>query len=142
MRFNQVDQCLARGPRPEPEDFAYIRDTFSTVISLEGLAEDAKEIAPVRPALLISRPILFWEIYVTGISQVAVDEVLQQIALSGGPCLVHCQHGEDRTGLVVAAYRVRMCGWDKSKAMVEALHFGYRRWANWGLNKTWDAFQP
>lgn len=135
-----VEGVLARSGRPQAGDYEYIRDTFHTVISLEGLKEDAKEIVPVRPALLISRPISFWEIYVTGIKQIALYEILQQIALSGGPCLVHCQHGEDRTGLIVATYRVTRCGWTKDVAWAEALRFGYRARLNFGLNRTWDKF--
>jgi protein tyrosine/serine phosphatase len=55
--------------------------------------------------------------------------------------LVHCEHGEDRTGLAIAAWRVRACKWTKEAAMAEALKYGYRRWLNYGLNKTWAAFQ-
>lgn len=36
-----------------------------------------------------------------------------------GPVLVHCMHGADRTGLMVAVYRVAIEGWSKEDAIRE-----------------------
>ncbi len=41
------------------------------------------------------------------------------------PVLVHCKLGHDRTGAVVAAYRVTVQGWSVDQAASEALRFGY-----------------
>jgi protein tyrosine/serine phosphatase len=42
-----------------------------------------------------------------------VDEAVKLIAAGGG-VLVHCSHGQDRTGTVVGAWRVRTQGWTKT----------------------------
>jgi protein tyrosine/serine phosphatase len=42
-----------------------------------------------------------------------------------GPVLLHCEHGADRTGLVVAMYRIVFQGWPKDAALDELLHGGY-----------------
>lgn len=41
------------------------------------------------------------------------------------PLLVHCRHGADRTGLVIAAYRVVVQGWTKDAAEREMIRGGY-----------------
>ena len=48
---------------------------------------------------------------------------------------VHCAHGQDRTGLVVAVYRVRH-GWTKAQAQAEMLRLGFHPtllglWQSW-----------
>jgi len=46
-------------------------------------------------------------------------------AESSGPVVVHCEHGADRTGLVVAMYRIAYQGWTKDAAVDELVHGGY-----------------
>lgn len=36
------------------------------------------------------------------------------------PLLVHCQHGEDRTGMIVACYRIKFEKWSADLALLEA----------------------
>jgi protein tyrosine phosphatase (PTP) superfamily phosphohydrolase (DUF442 family) len=38
---------------------------------------------------------------------------------------VHCRLGDDRTGMMVAAYRMAREGWSADEAMVEMQHFGF-----------------
>jgi protein tyrosine phosphatase (PTP) superfamily phosphohydrolase (DUF442 family) len=42
-----------------------------------------------------------------------------------GPFLVHCQHGADRTGLLMAMYRMAVQGWEREKAIAEMIDGGY-----------------
>jgi len=37
---------------------------------------------------------------------------------------VHCRRGKDRTGTVIACYRIQHDGWDNSRALQEAKRFG------------------
>jgi protein tyrosine/serine phosphatase len=41
------------------------------------------------------------------------------------PVLVHCRHGSDRTGTMVAVYRIVVEGWTKAAASDEMIHGGY-----------------
>lgn len=44
---------------------------------------------------------------------------------SAQPVLVHCAGGRHRTGVVVAFYRVRFCGWAPERARKEANDYGF-----------------
>jgi protein tyrosine/serine phosphatase len=41
------------------------------------------------------------------------------------PVLVHCAHGKDRTGVVVAVYRMKIEGWSEAQAEAEMEAFGF-----------------
>jgi hypothetical protein len=139
--ITQVDDFLWRGPRPKPEDYARIKAQFKSVISLEGLAEDEKEMVELAPVPVISLPISALEIYLTGLAPPYLYQIMSEVEAAPKPLLVHCQHGEDRTGLIIAVYRVTTCGWAREAAWTEAKHFGYHNWLNIGLNNTWSQVQ-
>jgi protein tyrosine/serine phosphatase len=41
------------------------------------------------------------------------------------PVFVHCMHGEDRTGIVLAVYRMDVDGWSNAEAEAEMQAFGF-----------------
>ncbi len=43
---------------------------------------------------------------------------------TGGPVFVHCKRGADRTGMVVAVYRISHDQWENKKALSEAKSYG------------------
>ncbi len=61
------------------------------------------------------------------IDDVDVIEVLRSIrqAQSRGPVLIHCKHGQNRTGLVAALYRVIYQHWSKEQALAEMRGGGF-----------------
>ena len=48
------------------------------------------------------------------------------------PVFLHCWGGYHRTGIVVAVYRMRHCGWDEKTAAAELI-----RWGGNSHNETW-----
>jgi hypothetical protein len=44
----------------------------------------------------------------------------------GKKIFVHCRLGDDRTGMMIAAYRMGQQGWTAKEAMQEMHEFGYR----------------
>jgi hypothetical protein len=50
---------------------------------------------------------------------------------------VHCSHGQDRTGLVIALWRISQ-GWPKHRAKQEMERHGFH-WSLFGLWKAWFA---
>ena len=54
-----------------------------------------------------------------------VVKALAVIKRSPKPLLIHCSRGADRTGLIIAAYRIVYCGWTKEQAIGEMRNGGY-----------------
>jgi len=129
---------IYRGPEPAGADIPWIRQNIKTVIDLENDIETAE----LAPAVVLYNTITFLQIYSPwhAISVARLKYLVDLVSNVTKPVLVHCKHGEDRTGLVCAAYRVRVGKWTAGTAMTEALKFGYRKWLNFGLNKTWKEF--
>lgn len=57
-----------------------------------------------------------------------VDTVLAIIESSQVPVFVHCEYGCDRTGTIVACYRIKRYGWTGKQALKEAKLFGMSHW--------------
>jgi hypothetical protein len=51
----------------------------------------------------------------------------------GNTIVVHCSHGRDRTGLLVALLGMRLFGWTKAEALADMLRHGFR-WELPGLD--------
>jgi tyrosine-protein phosphatase SIW14 len=54
-----------------------------------------------------------------------VAKALQIIHDAPKPILIHCWHGSDRTGLMVAAYRITAQGWEPTAATDELQNGGF-----------------
>lgn len=50
---------------------------------------------------------------------------------------VHCQSGVDRTGVVIAAYRILYCDYTPRQAAREAIEQGMHVWYYWWLLQLW-----
>jgi protein tyrosine phosphatase (PTP) superfamily phosphohydrolase (DUF442 family) len=48
------------------------------------------------------------------------------------PVLVHCQRGSDRSGAMIAVYRIALQGWSKEEAIREMTEGGF------GFHQTWE----
>jgi protein tyrosine phosphatase (PTP) superfamily phosphohydrolase (DUF442 family) len=58
-------------------------------------------------------------------SQEQMDQVLSLLLHNDSERIfLHCRRGKDRTGTVIACYRMQHDGWDKRAAMAEALKHG------------------
>jgi protein tyrosine/serine phosphatase len=64
-------------------------------------------------------------VYIEIGTKVSLDSIERAVdIMSLGDTLVHCTHGQDRTGIVVAFYRVRHDAWTVRDAWVEAKENG------------------
>ncbi len=94
-----------------------------TILNLRNLRSDKNE---ARGTALIMKhiPINTWKFCYTDIIN-----ALKEIEKSEKPVLVHCLHGSDRTGAVVAAYRMAYQNWTKEEAIAEFTNkqFGYHQ---------------
>jgi protein tyrosine/serine phosphatase len=60
---------------------------------------------------------------------------------SSDKVLVHCKRGADRTGAVMACYRIAHDHWQHQRALDEAKSLGMR-WTQMGLKSFIMSFQP
>lgn len=115
----QVDAGLWRSALPDTEGFA------------AADALDIRTVVNLRPAVdappaghrfvLVQVPMHAWSVtpsQVMAFLWIATDPARQ-------PVLVHCQHGADRTGVMVASYRMVVQGWSEQQALREMTGGGY-----------------
>jgi protein tyrosine/serine phosphatase len=127
-RFFKVNESLYRGAQPKAGGMARLASLgVRTVICLRQENEDTRiEAEEARKS-----GILFVSIPLPELSRPADDKVAQILKLinesKNGAVFVHCNHGRDRTGTIVACYRIEHDGWSSKQAKDEAHHFGLSR---------------
>ena len=147
--FSKVNDSIYRGGRPKPADLNYLRSlNVRTIINLQGgdlknpsyrafmkwwePGELANAIA-AEMNLSESLGLLFFSRPLDAIDPVSdeddarVDEIL---AIMGNPTaqpvFVHCEHGVDRTGLIIALYQVKYMGMSPDDAYNEWRASGHK----------------
>jgi protein tyrosine/serine phosphatase len=62
-------------------------------------------------------------------SDAEVDKILALVTdVQNQPVFVHCKRGSDRTGMVIAIYRILFEGWTSEEAKAEAKRYGLGFW--------------
>jgi protein tyrosine phosphatase (PTP) superfamily phosphohydrolase (DUF442 family) len=122
-----VPNVLWRGPKPSAADAKILLQRgVRTVVNLELLHDDKKAFQALSGADLPTASISYfrardWEPLVL-VSRKSVDRhVARFIAImrtQTGPVYVHCRSGENRTGVMVAAYRM-FAGMPMEQAIAE-----------------------
>lgn len=130
--FYRVDDRLYRSEQLIAQDLALLERTgIRTIVNLRFFDRDDDKRAFDGTAIrLVNTPLLTWSIQPDELAQV-LHTVHQ--AQKDGAVLVHCYHGADRTGIVVAMYRVIYQGWSiaDAKAEMQQGNFGYHSiWKN------------
>ncbi len=65
------------------------------------------------------------------------DKIDAAVACVGPGTFLHCAHGQDRTGIAIAVYRMRHDGWTKERAEKEMLEHGFHK----VLHGLWDFWE-
>ena len=122
--FGQINDHLYRGAQPDAAGLANLKTLgVKTVICLRQ-TNDLWKPEQVQSA---SNGIAFINIPLPGLGRpkdADVARVLDAINNSPGPVFVHCEYGCDRTGTIIACYRIRHDHWTPAAAQEEADRFG------------------
>ena len=123
--FFQVNDKLLRGAQPNEEGFHNLAKMgVKTVIDLReesDRSEWEEKIVKAAGMKYIAVPI-------AGLAAPTTDQMRKMLQVindpAAGPVFVHCKRGKDRTGAVVACYRIQHDHWDNAKALKEARNLG------------------
>jgi protein tyrosine/serine phosphatase len=125
---HQVSPRIFRSSQPDLSAFPGIAALgIRTVVSLRSDEESEGERAAAAAAGLNYVQIRLGRFGRPG--DEAIRQVLETItAEKNQPVLVHCKRGADRTGVVVACYRIGYEGWGAEEALEEAEEYGLGWW--------------
>lgn len=111
---------LYRGAQPTQNGFEKLQKLgIKTIINLRSFHSDKEEVQK----LCVSYEQIYMKAW-----HAEKEDVVRFLGIVTDPSrlfiFVHCHHGSDRTGLMVAAYRVVVTGWTKEQAIWEMVEGG------------------
>ncbi len=125
-RFHKVDEHVYRGGQCDEAGFKDLAAMgVKTVIDLRAIGEHSQA---DEQKIVTGFGMKYVSIPMKGLSTPRDADVAAVLALfndhAAGPVFVHCRRGADRTGTVVAAYRISHDHWENQKALKEARSLG------------------
>ena len=127
--FYRVDERLFRSAQLDGSDAAKLHELgIKSIVNLRHFSKGGDRRAFGDQFWLANKPLQSWEI-----KPAQIADVLRTIRerQKEGAVLVRCYHGADRTGLVVAMYRVIYQGWSLDAARSEMIGGGYGFHSMW-----------
>jgi len=126
--FGQVNEYLLRGGMPTDDALRELKALgVGLVIDLRedgnGRQEEKQRVEQLG--------IRYAHFPMRSLAAPQKDEIEQVLSLilreSPAKVFVHCLRGKDRTGTVIACYRIQHDGWDSQRALAEAKDYGMSR---------------
>jgi tyrosine-protein phosphatase SIW14 len=139
--FHQVNEHVFRGGQPAAEAWPSLAKLgVKTVIDLRredehSTAAEAQAVSAVGMS--------YFNVPMKGVVAPTSEQIAKALALlnSQDPVFVHCKRGADRTGAVIACYRIGHDRWERKQALNEAKSLGMA-WDQLGLKHYIMMFQP
>lgn len=123
--FGEVTPFLYRGAQPSPEGFKTLARMGVNIVvdaRLSGHAGESKQVTALGMQY-VSVP---WHCLFP--KDEAIAKFLAVLRENPGKKIfVHCRYGDDRTGMMIAAYRMADQQWTPDEAATEMRQFGFNR---------------
>jgi protein tyrosine/serine phosphatase len=126
----KINDFLLRGAQPSNQGLAELNKLgVATGVNLRGWSHEVESERKQAESLGLR----YVNIPVSGWSPPTNEQVAQFLALlrssPGQKIFVHCKYGEDRSGVMTAAYRIAENNWTVEQAIQEMDFFGFHyRW--------------
>jgi protein tyrosine/serine phosphatase len=128
LNFGKVSEVLYRGAQPDEAALKNLqRLGIKAIINLRMPGDVWKAEASAAQV----HGIVYTNLPLRGLGRPADEQVKQVLALIEtlpGPVFIHCEHGCDRTGTIVACYRIKHDQWTGAAALEEARKYGMSKW--------------
>ena len=127
LNFGKIGEDIYRGAEPDTAAVANLqRLGIKSIIDLRRPSQVRKgESAEARAS-----GIAYTNVPMPGLSRPTDEQVQTVLTLMESlpkPVFIHCQHGCDRTGTIIACYRIKHDQWTHQNAWREAVHYGISR---------------
>ena len=127
--FHRVNDRIYRGAQPKPGGLQLLRKLgIKTIVNLRDDDSRAQE----EEADARSAGLRYFNIPLGRLGRPDDKDIEQVLATindpENQPVLVHCKKGADRTGVVIAIYRITHDGWTSQQAKAEANRYGMKPW--------------
>ena len=125
--LHQVTPTIYRSAQPDETSGAALQKLgIKTVLSFRKRNKD-EPLHKTQGVTFKRYPLYTWDIEEKDI--LAVLKIMNDPA--NQPILIHCTHGADRTGLMMASYRMIVQGWTKEAAIAEMKQGEYEYHVIW-----------
>jgi protein tyrosine/serine phosphatase len=119
--FHELNSAVYRGAQPSAEGFQSLAKLgVKTIIDLRETGHRAT----TEKKLVEAAGMKYVNIPLNGHAAPSEEQVTRLLALlndkTDGPVFVHCRRGADRTGTIIACYRISHDHWNNEKALGEA----------------------
>ena len=130
--FHKVNETLYRGGQPSEEGIHQLaRLGIKTIINFrdtDGKVRREQQLAEENGMKFFNPHLSNW----FASKDDEINKILEIVQNpENQPVFIHCKRGADRTGTVVAAYRMKFENWDDIEANQEAKEYGLGWWQVW-----------
>jgi protein tyrosine/serine phosphatase len=126
--FHQVDANLFRGGQPAEGGVSRLKALgIRAIVNLRY----EPDLVKAEQAEATASGIAYYNIPMRGLNRPTDAQVTRILGLiddpANRPVFVHCKAGSDRTGAIVACYRIARAEWTAERAIREAFDYGMMR---------------
>ncbi|MCI0337286.1 MAG: tyrosine-protein phosphatase [Acidobacteria bacterium] len=123
--FHKVNQQLYRGGQPKKGGLKKLADLgIKTIVNLRGESDDTHGQEDEAKRLGLR----YFNIPMSSTGRPTEEQVRRVLEIietqDNAPLFIHCRRGADRTGVIIAIFRIKHDGWTAERAIDEAKSCG------------------